>query len=33
MKNIIALLFGFLLLAASAQAEIRSIDITVFGMD
>ena len=32
MKNIIAL-FAFLLLAASAQAEIRSIDITVFGMD
>jgi hypothetical protein len=32
MKKISALL-SFLLLAVSASAEIRSIDITVFGMD
>jgi hypothetical protein len=32
MKKITALL-SLLLLAASASAEIRSIDITVFGMD
>jgi hypothetical protein len=31
MKKTIALLF--LLLAASASAEIRSIDLTIFGMD
>jgi hypothetical protein len=31
MKKTIALLFLFL--AASASAEIRSIDITIFGMD
>lgn len=26
-------LFSFLLLLASASAEIKSIDITIFGMD
>jgi hypothetical protein len=31
MKKTIALLF--LLLAVSASAEIKSIDITIFGMD
>jgi hypothetical protein len=31
MKKTIALLF--LLLAASASAEIRSIDLSIFGMD
>jgi hypothetical protein len=31
MKKAIALLFLFL--AVSASAEIRSIDITIFGMD
>jgi hypothetical protein len=32
MKRTIALLF-LLLVAVSASAEIRSIDITIFGMD
>jgi hypothetical protein len=32
MKRTIALLF-LLFLAVSASAEIRSIDITIFGMD
>jgi len=32
MKKAIALLF-LLLLAVSVSAEIRSIDITIFGMD
>jgi hypothetical protein len=32
MKRTIALLF-LLLFAVSASAEIRSIDITIFGMD
>ena len=32
MKNLIAL-FTALLLAASASAEIKSIDIKIFGMD
>jgi hypothetical protein len=32
MKNFAALLFA-LLLAVTARAEIRSINITVFGMD
>lgn len=33
MKNIIALLSVLLLTVASALAEIKSIDITIFGMD
>ena len=33
MKNILALLSTALLLAISASAEIKSIDITIFGMD
>jgi hypothetical protein len=33
MKNAIALLSVLLLVATSASAEIRSIDITIFGMD
>jgi len=32
MKNVIVLL-SVLLLVASASAEIKSIDITIFGMD
>ena len=33
MKNVIALFSTLLLFAASASAEIKSIDITIFGMD
>ena len=33
MKNAIALLTTLLLIAASASAEIKSIDIKIFGMD
>jgi hypothetical protein len=33
MKKTIVLLSTFLLLAASASAEIKSIDISIFGMD
>jgi hypothetical protein len=33
MKNILALLSTALLLAIFASAEIKSIDITIFGMD
>lgn len=33
MKRAIALFFTLLLFAASASAEIQSIDITIFGMD
>jgi hypothetical protein len=33
MRNITALLSTLLLLAVSAQAEIRSIEISIFGMD
>jgi hypothetical protein len=33
MKKLFALLASFLLLAASASAEIKSIDIKIFGMD
>jgi hypothetical protein len=33
MKNVFALLASFLLLVASASAEIKSINITIFGMD
>ena len=33
MRKLSALLASFLLIAASASAEIRSIDITIFGMD
>jgi hypothetical protein len=33
MKNIGSIVCTLLLLAASAVAEIKSIDITVFGMD
>jgi copper chaperone CopZ len=33
MKNIFALLASLLLLVASASAEIKSINITIFGMD
>ncbi len=33
MRKIIALLSSLLLLAASASAEIKSIDMTIFGMD
>lgn len=33
MKRIYILLTTLLLLAATAHAEVKSIDITVFGMD
>ena len=33
MKNIITLLSVLLLVVATASAEIKSIDITIFGMD
>jgi len=33
MKKVPALLASFLILAASASAEIKSINITIFGMD
>ncbi len=33
MRKTIALLSALLLLATSASAEIKSIDITIFGMD
>jgi hypothetical protein len=33
MKRIMALFSTLVLLVASASAEIRSIDITIFGMD
>lgn len=33
MKKVALIVTGLLLLAATASAEIRSIDITVFGMD
>jgi hypothetical protein len=33
MRKLSALLASFLLIAASASAEVRSIDITIFGMD
>jgi hypothetical protein len=33
MKKILALLSTVLILALSATAEIKSIDITIFGMD
>jgi hypothetical protein len=33
MKRIAGVICTLLLLAASASAEIRSIDITIFGMD
>jgi hypothetical protein len=33
MKKLSAVLASFLLLAASASAEIKSIDIKIFGMD
>jgi hypothetical protein len=33
MKNAVALFATLLLLAASAPAEIKSIDIKIFGMD
>jgi hypothetical protein len=33
MKNAIALFATLLMLAASASAEIKSIDIKIFGMD
>ena len=33
MKKTMAVLWLFLALAASAQAEIRSMEITIFGMD
>jgi hypothetical protein len=33
MKKMIALLSVLLVLATSASAEIKSIDITIFGMD
>jgi len=33
MRKPFALLASFLLLAASASAEIKSIDIKIFGMD
>ena len=33
MKRVAVIVAGLLLLAATASAEIRSIDITVFGMD
>jgi hypothetical protein len=33
MKKLFTLLASFLVLAASASAEIKSIDIKIFGMD
>jgi hypothetical protein len=33
MRKLSALLASFLILAASAAAEIKSIDIKIFGMD
>jgi hypothetical protein len=33
MKKLSALLASFLMVAASASAEIKSIDIEIFGMD
>jgi hypothetical protein len=33
MKRVAVIVGTLLLLAASASAEIRSIDITIFGMD
>jgi hypothetical protein len=33
MKKLSALLATFLILASSASAEIKSIDIKIFGMD
>lgn len=33
MKRLAALLATFVILAASASAEIKSIDIKIFGMD
>ena len=33
MQKVAGIILSLLLLAASASAEIRSIDITVFGMD
>jgi len=33
MKKVSLLLLALLLMASAAQAEIRSINITVFGMD
>jgi hypothetical protein len=33
MRKLFALLASFLLLAASASAEIKSINIKIFGMD
>ena len=33
MKKAIAVVSTFLLLVASASAEIKSIDISIFGMD
>ena len=33
MKKLIASLFLFFLMATSAVAEIKSINITIFGMD
>ena len=33
MRKLFALLASFLLLATSASAEIKSIDIKIFGMD
>lgn len=33
MKRLSALLATFVILAASASAEIKSIDIKIFGMD
>jgi hypothetical protein len=33
MKNVIAFLSVLLLTVTSASAEIKSIDITIFGMD
>jgi hypothetical protein len=33
MKKIAVIIYALLLLSASASGEIRSIDITVFGMD
>jgi hypothetical protein len=33
MRRLFALLAWFLLLAASASAEVKSINMTIFGMD
>lgn len=33
MKKMSALLASFLILAASASAEIKSLNMTIFGMD